>query len=232
MTTILDAPVVGTLDEEGLLPGTSESVEMSGIIIPAAQISASTRLEFTPLDTQSVLHNLHLKSGEQELAYSLSENKQTLIAHAGESGPHVFDLQLLNDGSYHFSLHNPIDRPAPPNLVDNGSLALGEGDLPNQWFTHSTSEGITPISQSIPTQPGAPYQLVFFSLPASAHEGGFSELQVYWDNQHLYSINANDAKGKGFSFSVEGNPLTDHTTLQLVGVGENPLPLASLALML
>lgn len=211
-----------SIDEEGLLPGTLESTQTIGYLQLPFQITNSTQIKFDSITEQHILHELSLKSAGNDLSYSLSQNDQLLTATAGAHGPIVFSMQLNDHGAYIFTLHSHIDRPAPSNLVSDSNLSQPLDT--SGWHKHSLDENLvsTPmiaLSQDIATKPNEAYQLTIHHLPQHMENTTPSEIKVFWGDQQLCSLPGNSLESKGYTFSVEGDPGHENTTLQFVGIG-------------
>jgi hypothetical protein len=184
------------IDEEGLLPGTSESRETSGFLALSYAQPQPSHIQFEPIEKQHALMNLGLKSKGAELHYELMHNNQLLVATQGDTNNAVFTAHLDKDGSYTFTLHNHLDRTSPPNLVAHDA-----------------------ISQDIHTQPGELYQLTFYHQPIpSEHE--INDVQLYWGDQLIYTLpSITSYEGKGYTFSVEAMPGVENTKLLFTSIG-------------
>lgn len=211
-------PTSTSIDEEGLLPGIAEARSITGYIDLATQ--SLTHVSFHGIESQGALQNLHLKSHGSELEYALTQQNQTLTAMA--DGQTVFVAKIDNEGNYTFSLHNHIDRALPHNLVHQSLLHSSDDIGMAGWKSDSETAGGA-IHQDILTQPGKPYQLTFYFQPESVTQTPVKEVHAYWDNQLLKAIYIDQTAEKGYTFSVEGNPQSDHTHLHFVGLGTEQL---------
>lgn len=190
------------IDEFGLLPGSSQSRSIMGFL--TSHFDQAGFLHFAPISSQQGLHDLKLTANGTELTYQLDENHQHLIATAGTEGDKIFDAELKQDGSYFFTLHHPIDRLNAPNIVADNWQSVND---------QNTSK----MTQQLETDPNMPYQFTLHYLPGL--EKTFEQLQVYWDNQLLQTIQTSQNDTRGYTFSVEGAPHDNHTLLEIVGTG-------------
>jgi hypothetical protein len=184
------------IDEEGLLPGTSESRETSGFLALSYGQTQPSVIQFAPIAEQQALVNMALTSKGTNLHYELMHNNQLLVATQGETDNAVFTVHLDKNGSYTFTLHNHLDRTSPPNLVSS-----------------------TEPSQNIHTQPGELYQLTFYHQGQASTQNEAKDIQIYWGDNLIYTLPTTKGEGKGYTFSVEGIPGTDTTKLQFVSAG-------------
>lgn len=189
------------IDEHGLLPGSSEAKTIMGFLTQS--FDQGGLLHFAPIDSQKGLHDLKLKANGTELSYQLDESHQHLIATA--NGTNIFDAELKQDGTYFFTLNHPIDRLSAPNLISEN------------WQT-STQDNSSRMSQLLETEPNTPYQFTLHYLPGFL---SLEQLQIYWDNQLLQTIQTSQTEARAYTFSVEGSPGDNHTLLEIVGLGGN-----------
>ncbi len=189
------------VDEESLMGGTSESRETTGFL-PTSTQQNSQSLEFLPLDQQQALLNLGLKSKGCDLHYELTHNNTLLIATSGDTNIAVFTVYLDQNGAYTFTLHNPIDRAPPANLLNTNSWTQGADNI---------------VYQEIKTHPLEAYHLSFGHVPSSQV---VNPIQVHWGEKLLYTINPDQA-AKAYAFSVEGG--MGETKLQFTGLSEENL---------
>lgn len=188
------------IDEQGLMPGSSEGKTIAGYL--THHFDQAGFLRFADIQSQQGLHDLKLKANGTELSYQLDESQQHLIATA--DGNKIFDAQLKQDGTYLFTLHQPIDRLSAPNLVTDNWQTVNE-------------ESASKMSQQLQTEPHTPYQFTLHYLPGL--ESSFEQLQIYWDNQLLQTIQPSHHDARGYTFSVEGAHHDNHTLLEIVGLG-------------
>ncbi|MBI2790433.1 MAG: hypothetical protein HYX61_00630 [Gammaproteobacteria bacterium] len=184
------------IDEEGLLPGTSESRETSGFLALSYGQTQPSVIQFAPIADQQALVNMALTSKGANLHYELMHNNQLLVATQGETDNAVFTVHLDKNGSYTFTLHNHLDRTSPPNLVAS-----------------------TEPSQNIHTQPGELYQLTFYHQGHTSAQNEANDVQIYWGDNLIYTLPSTKSEGKGYTFSVEGVAGADTTKLQFVSTG-------------
>lgn len=188
------------IDELGLMSGSPEDKTIAGFL--THHLDQAGFLHFADIQSQHGLHDLKLKANGTDLAYQLDESQQHLIATA--DGNKIFDAELKQDGTYLFTLHQPIDRLSAPNLVNDN------------WQTIN-DDNASRMSQQLATEPHTPYQFTLHYQPLL--ENRFDQLKVYWNNQLLQTINPSHHEARGYTFSVEGAPHDNHTLLEIVGLG-------------
>ncbi len=208
-----DGEFASYIDEEGLLPGASESRETTGFLSFSYGQNNAVDVQFQPINNQHALHDMALKSKGIDLHYELTNHDKLLIATQGSSDIAVFTAYLDKSGTYTFTLHNHIDRLPPSNLVTN------EHD---GWKTQAVDPTSSKVGlfQEINTQPLEPYQLTFHHQPTNSNDSDLKDIQVYWGDRLLYTIAPHQHEGKGYTFSVEGSAEQASTKLQFVSENE------------
>jgi len=199
------------IDEIGLLPGTPEPRAITGALTISSETQHVAQVKFEPIHEQHSLLDPMFKSHGKDLHYTLSHDNQILTATAGPQGPMVFTAELNNHGGYTFTLHDHIDREAPPNLLPT------EYELSLRQTLDDPVPTQISLNHDVITQHNAPYQLALYYKP----EAGISEINpihIYWDNQLLHTLYPTEHEERGYIFSVDGSPEQDMTRLQFVGI--------------
>lgn len=190
-----------SIDELGLLPGSSETKSISGIV------PLDEPARFAALEDQSALTKLDLKSNGIALVYQLANQDQQFIATAGHEGKVVFMTEIKPDGYFQFTLNQQIDRLPAPNIIREEA-----------WHS-DTQENTSTMSQVLPTEPNMPYQFTLHYTPQDGAQSALHQLQVFWDNQLLQTIQTSHHDARGYTFAVEGSQQGLSTVLQIIGLG-------------
>lgn len=209
---IIDTPNIGFIDEESLLPGAMEPKDFNGLL----DIEGKGKPQFKPLVKQDKLIGLNLTSHGQPLYYTLNDDQTELNASRGANGPIVFTAILLNDGTYSFKLFDNIDREQQPNLINNGNF---EGSqyicqdkqkclLTPGWelLNHVNDSGrYSEYQQSINTSGDQMYQVTFYYSAHKASKKEVHPIKVFWNRDHLMTLDQSKTDSHGYTFSVLGN---------------------------
>lgn len=190
-----------SIDELGLLPGSHDTKSISGII------PLDEPARFASIEDQTALTKLDLKSNGTSLVYQLANQDQEFIATAGDGGKAVFTAEIKPDGYFQFTLNQQIDRATAPNLVREDA-----------WH-NETKDNTSKMSQLLLTEPNMPYQFTLHYAPQDGAQNGLHQLQVFWDNQLLQTIQTSHHDARGYTFSVEGSQQGPSTLLEVIGLG-------------
>ncbi len=198
------------VNEESLLPGTSESRETTGLLPESQHQGAIQNIEFSPLSEQHSLMDLALKSKGVDLHYELTNQNHLLIATVGDSGIAVFTAYLDPNGAYTFTLHNHIDRATPSNMLESAQASTWQEDI------NLDTNQVT-LSQDLKTQPNEAYHLTFHYQPV--HNEANNDIQIFWGDKHLFTLTGEQQAAKGYTFSVEGAADDISTQLKFITQG-------------
>jgi len=198
-----------TVDEVGLLPGATESTAVSGVL----DIDYSQSLgpiQFAPLLDQA-LSELNLTSNSKPLYYTFENNEHDLVAKAGANGELIFKASVSDEGTFNFTLYQQLDREIPQNLISDEVVKYKV----NHDFGNHLESG---IAYQLETEPNHPYQVSFYYAP---HDGINPNIDIYWGNEHLYTLTSLSAR-TGFNFPLFGG-LGTNTDLKFFTQDNVPL---------
>ncbi|MFO1257421.1 MAG: hypothetical protein U1E78_03240 [Gammaproteobacteria bacterium] len=196
-----------TIDEVGLLPGATEPTEINGVL-DLDYSKTYQSIQFSELVSQT-LPELDLKSDGVPLYYTFANNQHDIIARRGANGDMVFKASVTDEGHFQFTLFQPLDREYPENLLSDQTVKY---KVKNDFGDHQEI-GFT---YQLPTEASHPYQLSFYYSPAST---GNSPVDIYWSNQHLYTISESIEGWTGFNFPIISGVL-ETSELKFVTKGE------------
>lgn len=191
-----------TIDEVGLLPGASEPTAVSGVLDIDYSKSLGT-IQFAPLLDQT-LSELNLTSNNKPLYYTFENNEHDLIAKAGANGELVFKASITDEGSFNFILNQQLDREPPQTMISDDIVKY---KVNHDFGDHSESG----FAYQLETKPNHPYQVSFYYSP---HDGINPNVDMYWGNEHLYTISSVNS-GMGFNFPLFGG-LGSNTDLKFI----------------
>lgn len=179
-----------TIDEIGLLPGATEPTEINGVL-DLDYSKTYQSIQFSELVAQT-LPELDLKSEGVPLFYTLTNDQHVLIAKRGANGDMVFKASVTDEGTFEFTLFQPLDRASPQNLLSDQTIKYkishDFGDHQEIGFTYQ-----------VPTEANHPYQLSFYYSPTDTEN---HPIDIYWSNQHLYTLSESIAGWTGFNFPI------------------------------
>lgn len=196
-----------TIDEVGLLPGATEPTEINGVL-DLDYSKTYTSIQFSELVAQT-LPELNLKSNGTPLFYTLENNQHDMIAKQGANGEIVFKASVTDEGTFEFTIFQSLDREPPQNLLANHVLKYKI----NHDFGDYQENGLI---YQIPTESNHPYQLSFYYSPTDSEH---SDIEIYWCNQHLFTISESIAGWTGFNFPIISD-LHEKSELKFVTKGE------------